>query len=246
MFKFRLFPLSEMDGAIGAESGVESVPAAEGQAEVETASNFEKAFAKRLAEAKSKWESEVTDKYKDYDTYKKSAEYFAKINNVPDVMTLKERIEMEELQEAAEKQQVPVEVLKRLQELEAKASKGEELERTMQQQQEQQNYWSNIEKFAESKGADMKALNQFMIDNEMSYDPNNMERSFELAYKAMRHDELSKQVEEAEKQGMKKLLQAKSSIPNVTGNKAQGQVTSPAPKTFAEARARAMQRFTRE
>lgn len=256
MFKVRQ-PLFEMSGEIGSESPSvvadqtpnEGQGSDEGNAPASTENDVSKqsSFAKRLNEELAKkekeWEAKHSEKYKDHDVYKKSAEYFAKINGVNDVMSLKERIEMEELQEAAEKQQVPVEVLKRLQELEAKASKGEELEKTINEQKQQQTYWDSMNKFAESKEIDSKALNQFMVENQMTYDPNNMDKSFELAFKAMKYDEVAMEKAEAEKAGMKKVIQAKSSIPNVTGNKSNGQVTAPPPKTFADAQARARQRF---
>jgi hypothetical protein len=62
----------------------------------------------------------------------------------------------------------------------------------------------------------------------------------------MRHDALEKQVESAEKEGVKKFLQAKGGIPTIPGKTATGQSVSAAPKTFAEARQRAMQRLTSE
>ncbi|MNU04264.1 hypothetical protein D3C72_2486020 [compost metagenome] len=57
---------------------------------------------------------------------------------------------------------------------------------------------------------------------------------------------MQKKLESAEKDGMKKLIQAKGNIPTVPGKTAQGQVVQTAPKTFAEARQRAMQRMNGE
>lgn len=242
------------------ETGVESAPAAEVQTETPNASetgaetevaaepekqnNFEKAFAKRLKEAQAKWEAEQAEKYKHYEDYRKAAEYLQKTSGINDIMTLKERIELEELQEQAEQQSVPVEVLKRIQELEAKAAKAEQLEKAQQEEQRVSAYWSSINEFVKDKGIEAEKLNQFMIDNGLSYDPNEPAKSFNVAYKAMRADELEQKLATAEKEGMKKLLQAKGSIPTVPGNNASGQLSSPTPKTFAEARARALQRFS--
>lgn len=246
------------------DTGVEAAPAAEVQtestqveasetgaetsvaAEPEKQNNFEKAFAKRLAEAQSKWESEHAEKYKDYDDLKKAAEFFQRRHGFNDFMSLKEEIELAELQDRAEKEQVSPQIIKRIDELEAKAAKADALERQQEEEKRVSAYWSTLNEFVKEKGIEADKLNQFMIENEMTYNPNAPEKSFMLAYKAMKADELEEKLASAEKEGMKKLLQAKGSIPTVPGSNANGQVSSPAPKTFAEARQRAMQRMTGE
>lgn len=206
---------------------------------------FGKALAAEREKIRKEIESEQAEKYKDYDLHKELSTW-AQERTGADALSLKEKIELERLQERAERANVPPEVLKRIDELEAKAARGDELEKQQQQGQWENTYWSGINEFVKDRGVDSKDLNKFMVDNNLYVDPNNLSKSFEIAIKAMKHDELVKQIEDAEKNGMKKLIQAKGSIPNINGNKAQGQVISPAPKTFAEARARAMQRMTSE
>jgi hypothetical protein len=255
---------SEEMGA--ADPGVESVPAAEvpqdpgvetqAAAEPEKQNNFEKAFAKRLAEAQAKWEAEkqaeiqkLQEQYKDYDSYREVADYFRELNQAPDVMTLKERIEMERLQQRAEQENVPVEVLKRLQELEAKAA---EAERLKQQQEEQerlrreeeertkayQEFRGKLDAFAKENGVEADKLYAFMVENQIG--------NMDAALKAMQYDDLKQKLEQAEKEGMKKLLSAKSKIPTVPSTTQTGAKVTAAPKTFAEARARAIQRLSNE
>ena len=246
------------------ESGVEAAPAAEGQtetpqvessesgaetqvaAEPEKSNNFEKAFAKRLAAEREKWQAESQEKYKGHDDYKLVADYLQEANGL-DLMTLKERIEMERLQTRAEQQGISPEMQKRLEALEEKAAKGDALEQKFQEEQRVSSYWSGLNEFAKGKeGIDAQTLNQFMIENGLMYDPSNMEKSFNVAYKAMMHDQLQSKLESAEKEGVKKFLQAKGAIPTVPGSTSQGHVSAPSPKTFAEARQRAMQRLSGE
>mgnify|MGYP007051630632 CR=1 FL=1 len=260
MFKFRwsmnLQLFSEELGSV--ETGVEEAPAAEEQvsneasepgaetqvaAEPEKQNNFEKAFAKRLADAQAKWESEQAEKYRDYEDYKRAAEYLQKTSGISDLMTLREQIEMAELQERADKENVPPEVLKRLDELEAKAAKAEQLEAEQKQQQEWQQFESSLKQFCEGKEIDGKSVDhmdlwKFMHENGVTKP--------EVAFKAMKADILEAKLEHAEKEGVKKFLAAKGSIPTITGSTSQGTVASKPPKTFAEARQRAMQRMTGE
>lgn len=225
------------------DTGVEVVPAAGEQAEggssgVEgqaAAEPTEKAFASRLAAERAKLEREYTERYKDYDTHKAISDYFAETNGL-DALTLKERVELERLQERAEQANVPPEVLRRLDELEGKAAKADQLEQFQQDQQGRVDFETKIKTFAEEKGADHTELWNFMHEHQI--------QNMEIAYKAMRADQLEQQLAGAEKAGMKKLLQAKGSIPTVSGSTAQGHVSAHAPKTFAEARARAMQRMS--
>ncbi|QHT61701.1 hypothetical protein GXP70_18120 [Paenibacillus lycopersici] len=250
MTKYR-FPLNLQLFADGEEaaSGVDDVSAAGTQEEVSTAGEqdagqgADKAFAKRLAAERAKIENEYAERFKDYDTHKQVSDYFAQLNGM-DALTLRERVELERLQEQADQQQVPVEVMRRLQELEAKAAQADELTQQQQRGQMERTYWDGVNAFAAEKGVDAKALNQFLVDSGIPIDPGNMQKALDIAFKAVRHDQLEKQIADAEKNGMKKLLGAKGSIPTVTGSMAQGQAASTAPKTFAEARARAMQRMS--
>jgi hypothetical protein len=237
MRRIRLHPLFNEDGAIGASSGVESASAAETQetpnvdtsesgadievaAEPEKLNNFEKAFAKRLAAEREKWQSETTEKYKDYDTHKELSEYFQQINGT-DAMSLKDRIEMERLQEKAEANNISPEMQKRLDALEAKAEKAEQLEQKQQEVERVNTYFSALNDFVKDKGVDSEALNQFMIDNEMQYNPNAMEKSFSLALKAFKADEAMTKLETAKKDAIDEYLNSKKA-PRVEGSGAAG------------------------
>lgn len=213
------------------QTGVEEKAAAE----PEKQNNFEKAFAKRLADAQSKWEAEAAERYKGHEDYKYLADYLQQANGM-DVLSLKEQIEMERLQQRAEKENLPPEVLKRLDALEAKAAKVDEFEQQQQEVQQYQEFRGKLEAISKQHDVDPDALHNFMHENQIG--------KFEAAIKAFKYDEVVKQREDAEKEGVKKFLTAKGSIPAVTGSTAQGQVTSPAPKTLAEARQRAMQRLS--
>jgi hypothetical protein len=222
--RIRLHPLFNEDGAIGAESGVDTAPAAEVQtngtsadqqgvdtqaaAEPEKQNNFEKAFAKRLAAEREKWQNEVSEKYKDYDTHKELSDYFQKINGM-DAMTLKERVEMERLQERAEKENVSPEVLKRLDELEAKAAKADEYEKQQQQNQTLQEFENGLKEFAkdkqlEGKPVDHMELWKYMHENGISKP--------EAAFKAMKADLLEKQLETAKKDAVDEYLNSKKGV----------------------------------
>ncbi|AHV96151.1 hypothetical protein [Paenibacillus sabinae] len=203
------------------ETGVEETAAAEPQKQ----NNFEKAFAKRLAAEREKWQKETAEKYGDYDTHKELSQYFQQINNT-DAITLKERIEMERLQERAEKENTTPEMLKRLDELEAKAAKADELEQQHQQEQINRMFWSAAEKFVDGKGISKEDLNQYMIDNEIFVDmtnPEAAEKKFNMAYKAMKADELQQQLVTAKETAVKEYLQSKSA-PRVEGSGTPGVV----------------------
>lgn len=264
MFTFLPLNLQLFAEDMGAtDSGVESAPAAEVHDSPETGvdtqaaaepkeNNFEKAFAKRLAAKEAEWQTKIQElegKYKDYDDVKSVADYFRELNQAPDVLSLKERIEMERLQQRADQENVPVEVLKRLQELEVKAAKADELERTrnddlQRQQQEQetqkayQEFRGKLDEFAKEKNVESDKLYAYMQENQIG--------NVEAAFRAMQYDDLQVKLAEAEKNGMKKLLQAKSGIPAVPNSNQPAQKTVPQAKTFAEARARAMQRLSGE
>ena len=256
MFR-RLHPLLDADGEIGAVSDESlSVDSSEIAAEQTQETPVEQvttedvtkqeSFAKRLKESISKerenWEKEQAEKYKDYETLKKTTEYFQKRHGYSDLMTMQEDIELAELQERAEKQEVSPEIQRRLEELEAKAAKGEELEKQQQEAQRVTAYFSALDEFVKDKGVDSKALNQFMIDNELQYNPNDMTKSFNVALKAMRADELEAKLQTAEKDAVKNYLESKKA-PRVEGSGAPGQVQQDPPKTFEEAAKRSRERF---
>jgi hypothetical protein len=275
MFKVKL-PFYEMAGEIGSDSASVNAegttpsddgiaPPSESQetegAETTSSPDSSKAFAKRLrestekaiAEERAKWEKETAEKYKDYELHKELSTW-AQERTGADALTLKEQVEMERLQARAEQNETTPEMQRRLEALEARAARADELERERAeeaQQREQQEaaqqwektYYDGLNEFVKDKGLDVDAFNKFMVENRVMIDPENMTKSFEFAMKAMKFDEVERAAQEAEKKGMQKFLESKGSIPSIKGSNAQGQVSSTPPKTFAEARARALQRF---
>lgn len=235
--KFRLHPLFDEDGAIGAESGVETAPAAEEQstegsasqsgvesqaaAEPEKPNNYEKAFAKRLSAEREKWEKETSERYKDYDVAKEIASYFSEVNNA-DLITLKERIELERLQARAEQANVPPDVMKRIDELEAKAAKAEEYEQQQQQAKVLQDFENGLKEFAKDKQIDGKPVDhmelwQYMHDNGIAKP--------EAALKAMKADILEQKLETARQDAVKEYLSSKQA-PKVEGSTGAAGTTS--------------------
>lgn len=184
--------------------------------------NFEKAFAKRLAAERSKWDAEVNEKYKDYDTHKELSQYLQEINGA-DALTLKEQIEMSKLQARAEDNQISPEMQKRLETLEQKAAKVDELEHKQQEEQRISAYFNTLEGFVKDKGIDAAKLNAFMVENELPYDPAKPEKSFNVAYKAMKADELEQQLTTAKESAVKEYLQSKTA-PRVEGSGAPGTI----------------------
>ena len=223
------------------ETGVEDVPAAEVHeeaaepsetgvetevaAEPEKQNNFEKAFAKRLAAEREKWQKEVSEKYGDYDTHKELSSYLQEVNGL-DALSLKERIELERLQTRAEKENVPPEVLKRIDDLEQQAAEGRQLKEQQQKEQINNLYWKAADDFVKDKGVTKEELNQLLIDNRMTVDPTDpedVERKFNMAYKAMKTDQLEKELASAKETAVKEYLQSKTA-PRVEGSGAPGVV----------------------
>lgn len=269
MFKF-LMPRLDMDGDIGAAAEMPSVegegqaPSVEGNAPTpeQTGDNANDggSFAKRLREhsekevrkAQEAWEKETAEKYKDYDLHKDISSW-AQEKRGEDAMTLKEKIEYERLQERADRNEATPEMQRRMEALEARAAKADELEQKQAEDAAQRevsekqaawekSYFDGISAFAKDKGIESEALNKFMIDNQLTVNPEDMNKSFEIAMKAMKYDEVQAQAAEAERKGMSKFLQSKGSIPNIKGSNAQAQVTNAPPKTLKDAFNRAMSR----
>ncbi|HMK57735.1 MAG TPA: hypothetical protein VK462_01640, partial [Nitrososphaeraceae archaeon] len=195
---------------------------------------IEQAFAKRFAAEKAKLEQEYADKYKDFDTYKEVSEYFREVNEAEDVLSLKERIEMERLQARAEKAEIPVEVQKRLEQLEEKAAKGEELEKHQANQQFYNKFRSDLDKFIEGKDVKADDIEKYMIDNKV---PN-----MEIAYRAMKFDDAQANKEAIKKEAIQEYLNSKKA-PKVEGSGTAGFVQQDPPKTLAEANKRAADRI---
>lgn len=249
MFK-RLHPVYEIDGAIGAESGVEVTQEAAEQtdtsvvepgAEKEVAAepnNYEKAFAKRLQAERDKWQKDNEDKYKDYETNQKAAQFLQKRYNISDPQALREQIELADLQDRAEEQNITPEMQKRLDVLEQKAALADKFQQEQEQQQQYQTFRSNLDKFAAEKQASADELHQYMYENQ--FPPEKME----LAYKTMQADKVlaekeafEAQKEQFKKDSVKEYLDSKKA-PKAEGKGAAGVVGQGAPGSWQAADAR--------
>jgi hypothetical protein len=256
--RYRLHPLFEMEGAIGAESGVETAPVAEEQSQVnentadesgveskaaaepEKQNNFEKAFAKRLAAEREKWEKDQSEKFKGFDDYKKAAEYLQKTSGISDMLTLREEIELSELRERAEEANVTPEMLKRIDQLEAKAAEADEMKAKAQQEREWQEFETSLKTFCDGKEIDGKQVDhielwKFMHENGVAKP--------EVAFKAMKAEILEAKLETAKTDAVNEYLKSKQA-PKVEGTTgAAAQTELPPPSTWKEAEQRAMERL---
>lgn len=195
------------------------------QTEQPTEKKEDVAWAKRIAaerekirkEADAEWQSKLEEersKYKGHDDYKKVAEYLQKTSGINDIMTLKEQIELEELQERAEQENVPPSVLKRIDELEAKAKEADELKAQVEQAKQAEQFETTLKTYCEGKELDGKPLDhkelwKYMADNEVS--------NPDIAYKAMKADLLEAQVAEAKKKGVEEYLASKTGVKTNSG-----------------------------
>ena len=221
----------------GAEQGVATEPVhSETGESTEGISDpkVETAFAKRLAAERAKMEAEYSEKYKDYDTYKEVGEYFREANEFEDVLSLKEQIEMQRLQDRAEKSQVPPEIQRRLEELETKAAKADEFEEQQKQQEWYKGFRNEMSTFAKEKGVEVDDLEKFMIDNKVG--------NMDIAYKAMKFQDVEAQKENIEKDAVKKYLESKKA-PKIEGTSSPAYVKPDTPKSWAEARQRAAEQM---
>jgi len=270
MFKFRLHPLFDEDGGASESSGVEGAGEAalqEGQStNVETGdqNNPEAgddknppdpntAWEKRIAKVREKaaqetreaLEKEYAERYKDHDAYRKAAEYLQRTSGIGDIMTLKEEIELAELQERAEKEKVPPNVLKRIDELEAKAARGEELEAAQKEEQERQAFENTLKDFCKDKTIDGKSVDHMEL---WKYMHENTTSNPDVAFKAMKAEILESKLETAKTDAVNEYLQSKQA-PKIEGS--QGAAAQQAPGRAgsidaAEQRALARLRAARE
>lgn len=202
--------------------------------EVVSDPKVETAFAKRLATEREKIRAELSEQYKDYDTHKQVSEYFREVNNYDDVLSLKEQIEMERLQTRAEQSQVPPEVQKRLEELESKAAKADEMEAQQKQNDWYKGFRGELGTFAKEKGIEVDDLEKFMIDNKVG--------NMDIAYKAMKFQDVESAKTEIEKDAVKKYLESKKA-PKTEGTSSPAYVRPESPKSWAEARERAAEQM---
>jgi len=236
----------DMGDSGGEGTGVEDVSAAGTHDDVtevsgagEQAAADPKAFAARLAAEKAKIEREYNERYKDYDTYKQATEYLQRTSGIDDILTLKEEIELANLQERAEKENVPPEVLKRIDELEVKAAKAEEYEAKSAQEKAAVEFEASLKTFVEGKEIDGKPVDhnelwKYMHDNEIGKP--------EIALKAMKADILEAKLATAKEDSIKDYLNSKRGVKTEGASGAAAQTTPPTGGGFKGAEARAIAR----
>lgn len=200
------------------------------------------AFAKRLQERtqaalmeeRQRWEQEVSERYGNYDTYDRAMNFFMKQAGYNDLDSMMQAIEQQDLLQRAEKFGVTPEIQQKLEALEQKAQRAEELEYQREQQELSQRFTQALGQFAQEKGADAVALEQFMVEHNV---PN-----FEVAYNAMRTQQLEEQLTSAKETAIQEYLQSKKA-PKVEGSGATGLVSDEPTTDFKVARERALQRL---
>lgn len=214
------------------DPGVEVVPAAEEHvqdqvdtssepgedpsvvAEPEKQNNYEKAFAKRLAAKEAEMEAKYAEKYKDYDVLQKATAHLQRTTGISDLMTLKEELELADLQERAETQNLDVDTLKRIEQLEQKAARGDELEAKIQQEEQTKQFETSLKTFCEGKEIDGKAVDhnelwKYMHDNQTS--------NVDMAFKAMKAEVLETKLATAKEDSIRDYLASKQA-PRFEGN----------------------------
>lgn len=243
------FETGDSESAESVEGGEVAPPQAEeSQAPEETPSDDgieqSKAFAKRLsertnakiAEERAKWEAEQAERLREYEQYRSLTEQMLKYSGHQDIHSLQQALEQELLQAQAEKHQVPVEVMQRLNELERRAQRADELEHKWQSQQALNTFYQDLNQFLQGKeDVTQESMIDFMVQSGIS--------NFDVAYKALRADLLEQKLATAEQDAVKKYLESKKA-PKVEGSgSAPGLIAEQPPKTWEEARERALARL---
>jgi hypothetical protein len=201
-----------------------------------------KAFAKRLeertqaklAEERAKWEQETSERYGNYDQYQQTLDYVMKASGYNSFEEFQTALEEAQLAERAEQNGVSTEYQQRLEQLEQRASRADELEQQHEQEQIMQQFHSALSEFSKEKGVDPNDLEQFMVENQI---PN-----FEMAYRALRYEQMESDLKNAKDVAVKEYLESKKA-PKVEGGGTPGIVKDTPPKNFAEARQRALARL---
>ncbi|CCW03583.1 hypothetical protein [Bacillus sp. GeD10] len=220
------------------QSPIENNPEGQPPEGVEQSQAFAKRLQERtqaaLMEERGRWEQEISERYGNYDTYDRAMNFFMKQAGYNDLDSMMQAIEQQDLLQRAEKFGVTPEIQQKLESLEAKAQRAEELEYQREQQQLSQRFTQALGQFAQEKGADAAALEQFMVEHNV---PN-----FEVAYNAMRTQQLEEQLTSAKETAIQEYLQSKKA-PKVEGSGATGLVSDEPTTDFQVARERALQRL---
>ncbi|MFE1630383.1 MFS transporter [Brevibacillus reuszeri] len=203
-----------------------------------------KAFAKRLsertekavAEERAKWEAEQAGYRQELDRYKTLSQQMMQYSGHSDLDSLQQAIQQELLQAQAAQHQVPIEVMQRLNDLEQRAERAAELEHKWQSHQALNTFYSDLGQFMEGKeDVTQESMIDFMLQTGLS--------NFDVAYKALRADQLEQKLATAEQDAVKKYLESKKA-PKVEGaGSAPGLVAEQHAKTWEEARERALARL---
>ncbi len=200
------------------------------------------AFAKRLQERtqaalmeeRGRWEQEAAERYGNYDQYNRAMNFFMQQSGHNDLDSMMQAIEQQDLLQRAEKFGVTPEIQQKLEALEQKAQRAEELEYQREQQELSQRFTQALGQFSQEKGADAAALEQFMLEHNVG--------NFEVAYNAMRAQQLEEQLTSAKETAIQEYLQSKKA-PKVEGNGTTGIVSDEPTTDFQVARERALQRL---
>ncbi|WP_199926380.1 MFS transporter [Brevibacillus brevis] len=203
-----------------------------------------RAFAKRLAERtekavaeeRAKWQAEQAPYHQELQRYKTLSEQMMQFSGHSDLDSLQQALQQELLQAQAAQHQVPVEVMQRLNELERRAERADELEHKWQSQQALNTFYSDLDQFMQGKeDVTTESMIDYMVQTGLS--------NFDVAYKALRADLLEQKLATAQQDAVKQYLESKKA-PLVEGaGSAPGVVADAPPKTWAESQQRALARL---
>ena len=202
-----------------------------------------KAFARRLEERtqkalqeeRTKWEQEYSQKYANYDQYQQAADFFMSRTGYNSFEEMQQAIQEEQLNERAQQNGVNPEYQSRLEQLEERAKIADELEQERENQKIMEEFRSHLGEFSKDKGVEPEQLEQFMRENQI---PN-----FEMAYRAMKYEQMENDLKNAKDVAVKEYLESKKA-PKVEGSGTPGIIKDAPPKNFAEARQRALARLS--
>lgn len=201
-----------------------------------------KVFAKRLeertqaklAEERQRWEEETNQKYGNYDQYQQAMDFVMKQSGYQNFDEFQQAIKEAELAERAEKNGIDPEFQSRVETLEERARRADELEQQQQQEQSYQRFQSALNDFSKEKGVDPSQLENFMVENQI---PN-----FEMAYRAFHYEQMQNDLTNAKDVAVKEYLASKKA-PKVEGSGTPGVIKDAPPKDFNESRQRALERL---
>lgn len=225
----------------GNETPIDNPPNLSGEPPAEDLEQS-KAFAKRLeertqkalADERAKWEQENSQKYGNYDQYNQTVQYFMRQSGFDNFDEFQEALKEAEIAERAQQNGVDPEFQQRVEQLEERARIADELEQKQQQEQVYQQFSQALSTFATEKGIEANELEQYMVEHNIP--------SFDVAYKALRHDQMAEELANAKDIAIKEYLASKKA-PKVEGAGSPGIVKDAPPKTFEESRARALERL---